>query len=444
MVTQSLSYMPLSEGFFFKWHGQSDHSFMASSSYRLREVVPLWSLKSIWHTNGSLLISYSHVNNRYVHIPDPKTSGRELVLAPFGWLAKIDMKSIPDSSSLLGSMAESKLDRDIQWRSQCGHVLQQYGLALTGDVEWVLVSIFPNHPGEVSNVLEWPKELCYVMTDSIYDQNQGNRREQLNTYFWKDPLVEADTWFKDRKARESLIKEQLQARSKTHDHDKPQGQEEVLPHLQSKYDELIDQQILAGIYPTPPDASKTHTNIRSDGSPRVPECSEDSDIMDLKDELAEYATPALDGSIDVANYNPLKDDELFADMDGDIDGDNGVTEDDFRFFDEPDGPCITAIESTLPDLMDFREPGDEHQASKEELLDDLRGSLINHSLNTIVDEQAEQEITKPSHTRIVQIVSSPMRHIYEKVSEIPCKLNSVQVRYPLLTPNPEFISTDSS
>ena len=434
ILTQDHKYLPLGKDYFFKWPSQIDRGLTISQSYRQRGLLSLWSLKAIWHTNGALLLSYHQVKNRFVCIPAPEASDKEVILAPFGWLAKMNVESTSDSTLPPGSISERKLNGAIQWRYQCSRILHEYGLELKNDVGWVSVSMLSNYPDEVIDITEWPKELCFRLADSSYNQEQKNQRQPSSTLTGKDPLAEADAWFKDRKVREALIKEQLQARLKPSEHDLAQGGEEVPSHLQSRYEETVDQQILAGIYPTPPDASKIHPNIRSDGNTRMLGYLEDSDAIDLKDEFTDYTTPALGGNVDIANYNPLKDNELFTDLDSDMDGVNGITEDDFRFFDEPDDPDITTAESVLPDLINLEEIREESREEsrresriesqdmeeEEELLDERLPS-------SIANEDAEQEITTPHSEHRVQIASSPIVHIYDEVVAISPRINGVQV-----------------
>ena len=309
----------------------------------------LWSLTVFWHTNGAFLTSYNQVVHKDV-VARPEESGLDVVLSPMGWAARV-----PSSSSHQNAEKERpdhQLGFGSLWRSQCIDLIRKHGLQIEDNATWKVVELGVTPGSDISRVIEWPHRLCFAILDRLDRVRRRNFLKPRMDKPWTNPLQEAAKWVNDAKTRDNLVKEQLSAMSaKKSSHSfRSLAEEEVLAHLQSRNEEGLDAQTIAGIYPTPPDVNKSHGHIHAEPNPSLLSQSEESHRVDIKeDHNTRNATPALDASVGVANYDPLKDDDLFADMDGGMDGDNGVTEDDFRFFDEPEESGILTSE---PDLID--------------------------------------------------------------------------------------------
>ena len=311
----------------------------------------LWSLTAFWQTNGAVLTSYNQVMHKDV-VSRPEESDSDVVLGPMGWIARILSSS--SHSNEEKEWTDHQLRFSSLWRSRCIHLIRQHGLQIEDNEVWKIVELSVTQGDDTSRVVEWPHRFCFAISNCPYHLRRQNSLEPKNEKSWIDPLQEAAKWVNDAKNRDELVKEQLSAMlAKKSSHSlRNLAEEEVLAHLQSRNEEGLDAQTIAGIYPTPPDVNKSHGHIHAETNPPLPSQPEELRPAGSKEDgNTRNVTPAFDASIGIANYDPLKDDDLFSDMDGGMDGDNGVTEDDFRFFDEPDESELLTSEPGLVDDM---------------------------------------------------------------------------------------------
>ena len=112
--------------------------------------------------------------------------------------------------------------------------------------------------------------------------------------------------------------------------------EDGILSFQQRNEDLLDPPSVTGIYPTPPDANRSHpvqqtngrTNLGLDPDSIPQAQASKTSQKDVEDE-------SLDMDMDLGTYDHLGDDDFFGDMEGGIYNNNGITEDDFDFFDDP-------------------------------------------------------------------------------------------------------------
>ena len=332
-VAQKSRYIPL-----FLGQNSGLHLLGRLSSERAASsptLDTLFSVKALWTLDGHFLclahpcpVPHS-IQRRSV----TAGSGDRVILAPFGRAAVVvsetSKATILPSESV--SPIEDRKDEARIPREVSANVLRRRGIDMSDESHWTQLSVVPHNRNSFSNTLiEWPAWLCLPLADEVQYQNISPTM---------DPLARAESWYINRHARNDLIKsqqrQQQQASSDANINLKMSTDDDKFDLNASKIQQ--DLQNAAGIYPTPPDGSKFQSSGQAaeTGSVNVSSPENDRTQQSLQHEDSKSELESLEPSIDHGSYEKYHDDGLFAEMGRNMDSNNGVTEADFSFFDEP-------------------------------------------------------------------------------------------------------------
>lgn len=330
----------------------------------------------------------------------------ELVrIAPCGIIARY----VGHETSAVGSERDgsgpTKRSRAIQqWKTDTLRWLRRKGLVLPDmdeEGKWVRIQLQPNPqvPKDLNDPSSslcreclWPSMLCF-----FYNPGRGNGDHNAleihhaaghhddqdpGTIWWQgsgrkgfaDPLWQAYNWFLGKPEREKAIEARKKARQAQEENTQPAAESTMAypsSPLYSRGSAYGDLQAVSGVYPTPPDAvlppnASGHTNMDGIilGQTNQDLHSQPGHLGAHSDALAftehngpaetapeEHLDPMRDAETPVDGDNAEADnnDDLFEDMDEEMFGGNDVTEADFNFFDDGEGPGFG-------DLMDVSHP----------------------------------------------------------------------------------------
>ena len=312
---------------------------------------PLFSVEATWLSSGVVLIlSYPLLSTcrilKQYDLPSDEKAIR-VRLAPFGWSGLIFPKDDKKSGARSLDPAELKPEDELstsEWRNLVLDVLERQGISIPQNVDgikWVRIVLDEARLAVVQgrSDLSWPESLCYEF-DS-YGRLPQKTKEIIEIDDVTDLLSEAETWYTERDMRKNAIEAQLrelrnleQSRSTSSSDD-----DEEIASLFPRSDEILDQEIVSGIYPTPPEGSKPHTGPAmtarggsiGDRDTQIRLAKNNHGKPSIMDDIP----TSLDINMDLGSYDHMEDTDFFGDMEGGIYNDNGITEDDFNFFDEP-------------------------------------------------------------------------------------------------------------
>jgi hypothetical protein len=296
-----------------------------------------------------------------------------IVLAPFGTTASYfsaDSDGLPGSPRHAPEYGEDEGFDTSKWIASSGSskskiisLLRRRGVQVPEKCLWIPVRIpVPRNDstGEdldkaFFHIIEWPAQLCF---------HNGKPEEvdrRRSGFIWQglldshtDPLRDAETWFRERHERKKKIERrrlELKALSEKEAEASPVKEEDIRSGLFPGVERQNENQGLSGIYPTPPDGFRSQMPGHSVelGASDPSNCQEDTEMRDQGDDSIKTSnqggTPldSLHGvGMSLGAYDGIEDDELFANMDSAMFTANGITEDDFSFFDEPKAPLSMA------------------------------------------------------------------------------------------------------
>ena len=295
-------------------------------------------------SNGDLLILFYPYIQRSSGSSKGPLEGLDVLLSPFGWGGVLRSSSPYSYSSELNEEQNmAMLPRG--WRTECLTLLRQRGILLSEEIDWVTVEL-DYHPAAFAAPIriEWPAQLCFQPSILRKHEDFGRSYNLGNLSKLVDPLSAAEDWFLNSAVREKLAQEQIRAQDQKsgEEHEDTSEEEEIPPGIQTNTGEFNELHNAAGIYPTPPDGSKsqavsttTHRTKPISG-PTDGQQAADEDLMEgLKDREADFDPPST-AEIGLGTYDHLEDDDLFGDVQDQMYADHGITEDDFSFFDRPD------------------------------------------------------------------------------------------------------------
>ena len=319
----------------------------------------LCKLKATWLTSGSVIMKYKPLpvpESLKVYIDGELVDFDPVVLSPMGVIAYA-MDDIHQNE--LSAQHQSE---DSQWKEAVNKWLCRWGILLGMNSRWTFVRVVLTDemkPGKEAPTtsFSWPVELCHNAPQSVKEffEEAG---DQPSPEPLRDLLAEAEAWFlnKDRRAEEVRI--QLQKKKMEEDAAENDDSEiDDFIHLFPKTDGMLDVQAMTGIYPTPPDAPRPHGSGSADGR------TEQQIIhSDAKTPATEVKTPKVTFEdppdseridLDMETFDHIEEDDLFGNMQGGEYSNNGVTEDDFSFFDEPgDTPMGAGTQSSIVETPD--------------------------------------------------------------------------------------------
>ncbi|KAL9117165.1 MAG: hypothetical protein Q9187_006302 [Circinaria calcarea] len=337
------------------------------------------SLNVNWLSSGTLVISsFPELGISWFNVANPHSSMYQdldttgvkiLVLAPLGICAlyKACESTTPTLSSVYNEKGSSSGNGDSEktediiylerksWKCSVAALLDCYGLEITRHTQWTWVLTSgsipdnqrPNPLDSLTQTILWPSHLCFYRAlgpiSDICDYSWAWERSGFNVV---DPLADAESWFLGRNSRKELLearKCQTDLETRTRANSPSSDGDDSLSELFIGIRRSIDQHALSGIYPTPPDASRSQAinaiaaqdlDAIETADRRIPVDHLEERQQERRDhnELP-YTSP--DADMGLGEYDQLEGDDLFGDMNSDMFTANGITEADFNFFDEP-------------------------------------------------------------------------------------------------------------
>ena len=247
--------------------------------------------------------------------------GSPVVFSPFGIRGQYLGTEDPPKSN-------PQRKATIQLKASVLSRLAYRGIRVIQDATWIQV-----HVEQGSNAFSdplvslWPADLCFcedTMVSLSGEDLESSNRSIVDCSI--DPLEQAESWFRGKAARREALQDRLREESQgtqvAHDIEDTDDEEGLSP-LEIPLDQGITPQDVSGIYPTPPDGPPQPLSGLSN-----PHNLHSGDYVNEEKDLR----PSDEARGD---YDAQENDDLFGDMDIDMFASNGLTEADFRFFDEP-------------------------------------------------------------------------------------------------------------
>jgi len=296
-----------------------------------------------------------------------------VVLSPFGTTASYFLANSGELLESLRHAPECGEDEGFDtsnWSASSGSskskvisLLRRRGVQIPENCSWIPVRI-PVPRSEAAgedldkaffHIVEWPAQLCFHNGEPDEVDGRGSG------FIWQglldsntDPLRDAETWFRERHERKTKIERrrlELKTLSEKEAQASLEKEEDIRSGLFPSMERQNEIQGLSGIYPTPPDGFRSQIPGHSieleasDPSNR----QADTEMRDQGDDSTKTSNqggtpldPLHGVGMSLGAYDGIEDDELFANMDSAMFTANGITEDDFSFFDEPKAPFSMA------------------------------------------------------------------------------------------------------
>lgn len=379
-------------------HDQDDECETLRSDFSTRDLS-LLSIELCWYSSGSLIMTgYKapalHLTpiskNEVVHESTMPLSGTTVIVAPSGERANI----VGRAPNGYHEMRKSITTR-----------LQHQNIRITPQNEWLKLQVLSEYSDELLLII-WPAHLCfYNSSQPRADLQEDSLRSVDSVQRWVDPLELAERWYSGRAARADALEVKRKANEKLvevlkeyHESD----DEGILVYVEGASNGRLNLQDMSSVYPTPPD-----------GAP--PGTQEQNNRLETG-EMASIAANSIHGPSPLAaspmfnetpSFNNDGDVDLFGEIDSEMFAANGLTEDDFNFFDEPSADETEAVDvqqSTISLNFPTQE-GTVHPSCQN----------LSPSLNDVLGSAAEVCKTEPDDT--LESVTDQV------IGELPCCSN---------------------
>ncbi|KAL6918004.1 hypothetical protein FSST1_009499 [Fusarium sambucinum] len=370
---------------------QADRNEHEKDSLQADPVIG--TFKTYLTTTGSLVVSlyFSYCQNlatvEDVLSGDSSSSSGPILAAPYGVFATKSSFSNGDADRSLAQTPNTQTlsvrsfpdTHDSLWKHSCLKALEYCGLNPSNFKagSWVNLLIMKPTSQDVDGeqkrlraTVPWPGALCFrkksleVSTTHRVGDTMLSGHEECH-----DPLGDARGWFAGTSERDERVSRRKAERAHT------AAKEVNAANLQAQ--SLNGQSPLsvrrpstaaAGVmYPTPPDAIQQHLGVTPsiDGATSSPNNHHPTLAVIDADATMPTVTPMADVDHDAwdggheqkrerSDSNLIGDtDDIMNGMGGDVFGDHDVTEDDFNFFDGPDG---NDMDIDMADLQPISHP----------------------------------------------------------------------------------------
>ncbi|KAL8787851.1 MAG: hypothetical protein Q9195_007591 [Heterodermia aff. obscurata] len=299
--------------------------------------LSLISIELCWCPSGSLVMAGCKApalhlapisKNEGVHKSTLPLSGATVIVAPSGERA-IVVGRAPNGYHEMRKSIISRLERQ--------------NIKITSQTEWLKLQI----PGEDLDellLIIWPAHLCFSNPSrSRVDFQEESLRRVDSVQRWVDPLELAERWYNGRAARADAIEAKRKANEKLvevvkeyHESD----DEGMLVYVEAISNGRLNLQDMSGVYPTPPDAAPPGTQEHNNRLETGEMASITANSIQGPSPLA--ASPIFN---ETPSFNNDGDGDLFGEIDSEMFAANGLTEDDFNFFDEPSADETEAVDA---------------------------------------------------------------------------------------------------
>ena len=277
-----------------------------------------------WLPNGSLQCVLSQITSARLY------TLFDVLYRKLGFSLEMGDSIILSPSGLIGQYYGKENDHPPNYSStnktQIIAWLKRIGLSVPQNLKWVHV-LFPitgqYENNEIvsteTNVARslWPAHLCLCKDSQRARISESLDPEEVAL----DPLERAQSWFRGKSARAEAIEKGKQKEAEAEEARDQEGidEEDTAADYVHQMSQQATPRDVSGIYPTPPDGvpstshdPSTSNNHQSTGA---------SDAVTVNEMAAQ-------------DYGENANDELFGEMDIEMFATNGLTEDDFNFFDD--------------------------------------------------------------------------------------------------------------
>ena len=221
--------------------------------------------------------------------------------------------------------------------------LQHQNIKITSQTEWLKLQVLSEDLDELLLII-WPAHLCFSNPNQLRVDLQKNSLSNVDSVQrWVDPLELAERWYNGRAARADALEAKRKANEKLVEvvkQDHESDDEGMSVYVEGISNGRLNLQDMSGVYPTPPD-----------GAP--PGAQEQNSRLETG-EMASIAANSIQGPSPLAtspifnetpSFNNDGDGDLFGEIDSEMFAANGLTEDDFNFFDEPSADETEAVDA---------------------------------------------------------------------------------------------------
>ena len=289
--------------------------------------LSLISIELCWCTSGSLIMTgcnnpARHLaplsKNEEVHGSALPFSGSTVIVAPSG-----------ERATVIGHASSGH----VEMRRSIATRLQQQNIKVSSKTEWLKLQVLSEDSDELLLVI-WPAHLCFSHPSQLRLDLQGDSLRRVDSVQrWVDPLELAERWYMGRAARADALEAKRKESEKLAEIVKENHEsddEGMVVFVEGISNGRLNLQDMSGVYPTPPDGAPSGTQEQNNRLETGEMASIAANSIQGPSPLA--ASPMFN---ETPSFNNDGDGDLFGEIDSEMFAANGLTEDDFNFFDEP-------------------------------------------------------------------------------------------------------------
>ena len=297
-----------------------------------RRELSLLSIVLKWYPSGALMATMCRFPAKYLRQVSTEGAdkstlpsvGSVVLLAPSG-----------KEAIFVGHFSHG----DHEMKTSIAARLRYQNIRISPGTNWVQIRSLSENAGDLKVSTIWPACLCFSISRKLL----AKHREEISTRTtsideWVDPLEAAENWYNGRSARAQAVEAKRRANESLAEEAKiinESEEEDTFMYDENLLNGRLNLQDASGVYPTPPDGAPPHLH---------PTASTQEQSSQIEGETRKpIATPIDQGSssllasstfIEDPQFNNEGDGDLFGEFDSEMFAANGLTEDDFNFFDE--------------------------------------------------------------------------------------------------------------
>lgn len=219
--------------------------------------------------------------------------------------------------------------------------LRHQNIKISPEDQWVQIRYMNGNARDLPVTMIWPACLCFSISGDLLSRHQeDNFARTTSIDEWLDPLEAAENWYNERSARAQAV----EARRRTNErlaeearNNNDSEDEDMFIYDDNLLNGRLNIQDASGVYPTPPDGAPPHLHPTA-SIQEQPSQIEGGAHTSMATQI-EHGDSSLVASPKF-NEDPSFDNEgdrdHFGEFDSEVFAANGLTEDDFNFFDEQD------------------------------------------------------------------------------------------------------------
>ena len=334
-----------------------DTGLLSSSSELLLLSVSIW-----WCSSGCVRVVGDLNPTKDIHILSKEYGVQDRFLSQTEPLVALSPSGVRADLLGDGSTGHHDVKKSIIAR------LQHQNIGITIDEKWANVRVGGEIEADITLTTVWPARLCLLRNRSTTEHPITGPLDVTDPVeLWANPLEDAERWFNDRSTRAKMIEAKRKANERAAEATIEKG--ELDEREAWGYDEAITSgrlplQDMSSVYPTPPDGAPHHP--QSVGSlPEQPAqvpagLPSSADVRPAQGIHSSAASPSFDETPAFHDDGGV---DLFGEFDSEIFAANGLTEDDFKFFDEPSPEVVDEIQQSQLPEKPFSEANDVGQTA---------------------------------------------------------------------------------